>query len=252
MRMNQGDRSLFLPIGFQKVINYVERAWDDSDIDMFKQVMRNSVWHTSTRLPNGVECLLVDVGAHDNLMGSEFLRRVRKLLKQHGMDVTHHKLEHPLSVEGVGAHSQKCTEAASIPVVTANGEGGTFTAPIVPHSEIPALLGLKGLKKNRALIDCVNDRIYFLGEGEVLVRLPPGSQSHQLIMSPSGHLMLPISHYDLLKRVGKGEDTKRSFTVTSESGPYQATPRDISDEWQAKADERGEEKTAIEADCASQ
>ena len=77
----------------------------------------------------------------------------------------------------------------------ANGENGTFNAPIVPRSSTPALLGNKALRRNRAIMDCHNGIIYFIGPGGYQILLPPGSQEYKLELSDSGHWMLPVTEY---------------------------------------------------------
>ena len=49
--------------------------------------------------------------------------------------------------------------------------------------------------ENRALLNMQDMTLHFAGPGEVQVILPPGSESFQLEMSPSGHLMLPCCEY---------------------------------------------------------
>ena len=62
--------------------------------------------HARTRLTNGREGLLVDVGARDNLVGSEWVERVSEQLHD---GATLSPLPHPIIVEGVGTGAQTCT-----------------------------------------------------------------------------------------------------------------------------------------------
>jgi hypothetical protein len=80
-----------------------------------------------------------------------------------------------------------------MPVAVSTGEMGTFSAPVIPNSNVPALLGMKTLKKWRAMIDVVEKKLYLMGPGSVKVTCPPGSRVYDLQESPSGHLMLPVS-----------------------------------------------------------
>ena len=57
------------------------------------------------------------------------------------------------------------------------------------------LLGLKALIRNRALLSCYEQKLYFVGPGKVEIVLPPGSAELDLVMSESGHLLLPISEF---------------------------------------------------------
>ena len=50
--------------------------------------------------------------------------------------------------------------------------------------------------RNRALFDIRSGRLWFLGPGDVAIRLPPGTAGFQCKLARSGHWMLPISHFD--------------------------------------------------------
>ena len=190
---------LFLPVVQRPVSQrYLRRApgrsWEEGDVERVKRYLaESSVWHTSTRLKDGREGLLVDPGAHDNLMGSETARRIDAALKaSNGGRGEYFPLSESISVEGVGAKAQVCTGGGKVPITCENGDRGFYNAPIVPNSEIPALFGLKGLKRNAAIIDIGNDVMYFVAPGKVTLQLPPGSSRHKLVVSPSGHLILPM------------------------------------------------------------
>eukprot|EP00971_Amphidinium_carterae_P009267 182995-Amphidinium_carterae.1 len=152
-----------------------------------------AAWHAKTTLPDGREGLLVDVGAHDNLCGEQWLRRVEVMLERIGRKVSFEQMKRPLSVEGVGNGAQTCREKTVVPLALADGEHGTYEAPVIPGSGVPGLLGLKALMCNRAVIDCVNLQLYFLGPGDVRMGIPPGSKQYELVLSESGHLLLPIA-----------------------------------------------------------
>ena len=62
------------------------------------------------------------------------------------------------------------------------------------------MLGLKSMKNKRTIIDTVNNRMYFCGEGPIEIRVPPGTDTYQLVQAPSGHLMLPVSDYPQLHK----------------------------------------------------
>jgi hypothetical protein len=153
---------------------------------------RVAMWHARARLEH-TEALLVDVGAHDNLTGDAWVERMEKLCREHGLTPTWRQLNKPMGVEGVGTSSQTCTMGVRMPVAVSTGEMGTFSAPVIPNSNVPALLGMKTLKKWRAMIDVVEKKLYLMGPGSVKVSCPPGSRVYDLQESPSGHLMLPVS-----------------------------------------------------------
>ena len=69
--------------------------------------------------------------------------------------------------------------------------------PTVKNSKLPGLLGLNSLRSRRAVIDCHTRKMYFLGPGDydLAAGMPTGTQTFQLETAPSGHLVLPISHF---------------------------------------------------------
>ena len=74
---------------------------------------------------------------------------------------------------------------------------GTVTTPAVANSDLPGLLGLNALRKNRAVIDFGTLKMDFAGPGEYdLGRvLPPGTDCFQCELAPSGHMVLPCCEY---------------------------------------------------------
>ena len=61
----------------------------------------------------------------------------------------------------------------------------------MPDSDVPALWGRRS--RNRAVLDMVNNKIYLCGEGRTQLKPPPGTLELDLTLSPSGHVMLPIT-----------------------------------------------------------
>ena len=152
-------------------------------------------FHTRVRLADNREGLLVDLGAHDNLTGSEWVERVTAWLSKHhpGKSIRTSRLGRSISIEGVGTNPDRCENAVRVPLHLAGGETATFDAPVIPNSAVPALLGMRSLKAKRAVIDVHSKRIYFPGNGQVDIRMPEGSTSYQLEETPTGHLLPPVT-----------------------------------------------------------
>jgi hypothetical protein len=93
-------------------------------------------------------------------------------------------------VEGVGKHAQTCTHQGKVTVVTKNGTHGSYEAPIIEQSDVPALLGLRSMSEKRTLIDVYNKIMYFIGPGGYQIHCSPGTAQHDLETSPSGHLIM--------------------------------------------------------------
>ena len=74
---------------------------------------------------------------------------------------------------------------------------GQFTVPAVQYSDLPGLLGLNTLIKNRAIIDFSTMKMYFCGPGDMDLEksLPPGTETFQLERAQSGHLVLPCCEF---------------------------------------------------------
>ena len=71
-------------------------------------------------------------------------------------------------------------------------------APTVANSSLPGLLRLHALRKNRAAIDVVTKKLYFMGPGGYNLdqAMPPGTDIIQCETAPSGHIILPCCEYD--------------------------------------------------------
>ena len=160
-------------------------------------------WHSRARLKGeDREGLLVDIGARDNLTGDAWVHRVEAILRKHGQQVENAPMSHPLTVEGVGAGSQECREQARVPMILETGDSGTFVAPVIPDSDVPALLGMVTLENRRALVDVAGRKLHFLGPGEYT--LPPGTTTLNLEKTESGHLMLPITEFTAISKTTVG------------------------------------------------
>ena len=101
-----------------------------------------------------------------------------------------------MTVGGVGKQAQQCTQVVKHHICLDSGESGTFEAPEIPESDVPALLGMRALTTHRVLLDVFNRRMYRIGQGGYRLQLSPGSQMHELAMSNNGHLMLPCSSFE--------------------------------------------------------
>ena len=90
---------------------------------------------------------------------------------------------------------------------------GTFLTPTVNgDSHLPALLGLKALIENGAILDTQNLTLAFCGKEKPKIEYPSGTEIFQLECAPSGHLMLPCSDYQ-----NKKVDAQSVLTFTSGS-----------------------------------
>ena len=161
------------------------------------------------RLPSGRMGVMLDIGSVGNLAGSQWVRSVvRKSIHEANMTAKTHKRERPLRVSGVGTGGQTCEWNAHVPVCIKCYSGAEKTnpgyqkacyrTPVVPDSDLPALVGYETLQNSRCIIDCGKDEVYFLAPGDynLLEHLPPGSRQVDTERATTGHLMMPIDNYE--------------------------------------------------------
>ena len=82
-----------------------------------------------------------------------------------GLRPAQRRRERPLTVRGVGQGGEKCTYNCILPVTLLNSVGrsvtGTFDAPTVPRSQLPALLGLNAARESRMIIDMTQNLFFW-------------------------------------------------------------------------------------------
>ena len=153
---------------------------------------RTTSYHIRSQLSNG-----------GNLCGDKWAKTVADAAEKAGRKATYEKRGTPLNVSGVGHGSQRCVYDCTLPVALRQCNGnvenkeGTILIPSVQHSDLPGLLGLTTLRSQRAVLDFTTLKLHFLGPGDSKVdqSLPPGTDTFQLEIAPSGHLVLPCSEF---------------------------------------------------------
>ena len=201
---SDGSEEALVPHGFGQEVQVVEssgqvlQAVDDHLRKYFHPptyAWMNACYHTNVRLAVG-EAMLVDCGAVGDLSGDKQIHRMAELARQHGHGTSYTPLKSIMNVDGVGKGSTECKQSAVVPVVTADGKLSTYTAPMITDSEVPALLGLNTMTRQRVVLDLVHDKYIMIGAGGFEMKLSPGSTVLDLKRAPTGHLMLPCSHWD--------------------------------------------------------
>jgi hypothetical protein len=191
------------------------------------------------------EALLVDPGSPGNLTGDEWSERMADAARRAGVpEPVHRPLDRVLEVGGVGSGSQRATHSHQFQIVLPGGEAATYEAPVLPNSNVPALLGRQSLRDQRTLVDCFNNRLYRIGPGGYSLQLSPGSAQYELEESHAGHLMLPCDLYEDLATTRSSGSTRTMALTTSTaeaaasptsqssrgSAPTQRTPRGTDDD----------------------
>ena len=180
-------------------------------------------YHSRAVLDNGHEAVLIDTGAWDNLTGDAWVRRIVALLASKGLRPKYEMLKNIMKVKGVGKHHQEVQEAVVMPGGLEGGHPTTYTTPVVPESDIPALLGLRSLETLRGTIDTRREqrKLYI---GDVEIKPCAGTKVLQLYPARSGHLMLPITHLEHLNKQHIALIASKDETPASSSKDHNAAP----------------------------
>jgi len=182
----------------------------------------DKVFHTETRLKDGRPAVLIDPGSVGNLGGSAWARSVATTAISHGRKPDQKRRDCPLNVSGVGNGSQMCTHNCTLPVAFKRTDGthsrGTFQVPVVDNSDLPGLLGLQSMRDRDAILDMKTLQLHFAGPGDynLTQHLPPGTETFQCEIAPSGHLVLPCCEYKGVDREEAGRlDTGPQLALTA-------------------------------------
>jgi hypothetical protein len=165
------------------------------------------------------EALLIDPGSPDNLCGDEWSERMRTAAVRAGRpDTTSIPMRNQLEVGGIGTGTQTATQKVVHRIGLAGGREANYKTPVLPNSGTPALLGQRSLRKMRALIDCFTGRLYFIGPEDYQIKVSPGSETHELVESHAGHLMLPCSEFQDNSKATKEAMQVMNAHITKDGG----------------------------------
>ena len=196
--------------------------WETESLDNVLTNACSGMYHLRTRIAGKVG-LLVDPGAHDNLIGGN---TAQLLEKQCGAKATMSALTSTLNVAGVGKEGQSTDQSLSVDLAACDEVTGgyvrcSFRAPVIENSDLPPLLGLKSLRRMNAVVDCGQQLLVLPGPGSLKHEYPPGTVALKLEMSPSGHLILPVSSSQ--KVVGQSGQVLDFMHQRAQADPNAAT-----------------------------
>ena len=129
--------------------------------------------------------------------------------------------ERPLRVAGVGHGAKTATHNCKLPVCLRSESGicssGKYEAPTIKDSWLPGLLGLQSLEDMNAVIDFGRRTLHIPGAGNVDLRslLPAETETYNLAKAPSGHLLLPCTHYEEFDKQQKNGSLRFTETIIS-------------------------------------
>jgi hypothetical protein len=197
-------------------------------------INRTSTYHSATRMPDGRPVLLIDPGSVGNLSGDQWARECAQLAMAHGLNPSQAKRPRPLSVMGVGNGNQTCTHNCTLPITLSRQDGsqygGTYTTPVVSNSDLPGLLGLNTMRRNRCILDMVNLKLHMCGPADIRLNLPPGTESFQLEIAPSGHLVLPCGNHPPTGNAARASQSEIVLQASEGSNPQPPTPSTSSEQ----------------------
>ena len=157
------------------------------------------------KLPSQYEGLLVDTGAFENMMGSEWLQNdMSNFETQVGeeMEVRYNALVNSTGITGVGAKVIPVNHAVTIPIAIPGAGQSNFRGPVLPESKVPALLGTKSMQKKNVILDLRDGHLKMwtainIDDLEIRPRTGAiGVNCLQLEQATSGHLLLPCTAYE--------------------------------------------------------
>ena len=188
----------------------------------------------STDLPGGRIGVIVDTGAWTNLWGLRVAQRLAAKAHQAGLEPKSERLRRPLHVAGVGNGSQQANWELNIPIAVTNRDGVTtqhsMRAPAVEGegSELPALLGLRSMQANNAVLETGADRkrLTFPGPGGFDITWAPGATHFDLESAPSGHMLIRVDDYDKLSPTTGLQQRQISLLATGDTGGGGVTTTD--------------------------
>ena len=158
--------------------------------------------------------LLIDPGAASGLVGSDTLLQlmdncVKPAVKQDEMIIDHGKT---VPVSGISGVSENTLGQVTLPLVS-GGQSITYTADVLggDGSFCPALVGNPALREMNAVMFC---NWFNNGDGLILVGSQQDDAMHhrmfRLLLTDSGHYMLPTDHDHTAKVAGQ---TKREAVL---------------------------------------
>ena len=161
-----------------------------------------TLYHAHVRL-HECEALLIDTGAVHDISGDKQMKKFAKIALENGQGSEFKPLQHRTSIEGVGGTPSHCSQTGTVPIRLADGKVSSYRATVIEDSDVPALLGLATMTQERVLLDLIHDRYIKVGPGGFKLELSPGSTVLELKRAPTGHLMLPATHW------GQGKSTPK-------------------------------------------
>ena len=130
-----------------------------------------------------------------------------------------------MEVGGTGNGTKSATQEVSHNIGLSYARDVGYTAPELPNSSIPGLLGMKAMREHRVLLDTYNNIFYKIGQGVYEIIMSPISSKQQLELSHAGHLMLPCTRYPKVPQQPDALTTVFTTEPPAKKTPKPGTPQ---------------------------
>ena len=193
-------------------------------------------YQVRTHLADGRPSLIIDPGSVGNLCGDSWAKQMAITSSKYGKDPSFTRRTTPINVSGVGHGSQQAKHDCHLPIAFKKKNGpagapvraeGHISISSVQNSQLPGLMGLNALIKNRAVLDFRTQELYFLGPGDydLSKAMPAGTDIFDLERAPSGHFVIPCCEYEGHDPQDHGGDTLTLLTREPASEPASTRSR---------------------------
>ena len=116
-------------------------------------------------------------GSEDTLAGSQWTEYAARVAADEGLhrEVKQIQRNKEFKISGVGKHHEVCTHEVHVPITMVTEDGrafeGSYGAPVIDKSQLPALLGLKSMTDRRVILDFTDpDNPAYMGSSPSLFR----------------------------------------------------------------------------------
>ena len=106
--------------------------------------------------------------------------------------------------------------------ISIEGQRGKFESQELPDSEVPAIVGLKGMEANQIMLIPHHNRVIIPNGGKVEIKISKEVQIVECIRTDSGHLLLPCDQWS---HKSKHKSTMASASKIGEKRFGQRSPR---------------------------
>jgi len=181
---------------------------------------------SQTKLPDGRNSILVDLGSRINVVGKNTMKEFTDTAAQFNLETKYQQRRNRLLVNGVGSDAAYCDQQAEIPIAVkfqdmpATKE--SFLANVAEGcgADLPAILGAVSMqaKDSVLLLRPGKEMIVFPGPGGYKIEWSPGSRQLEMVQAPSGHLVIPCDRFADLTSPVQEDDVTFWTDHTTNSG----------------------------------